>query len=401
MFRERTCVSLRERRSVVDRPRTGQLARIVVAVAMALGIGLIGGPVPPASAVDGPTTPPAGSPQAIESWALAPTGADTAQPGTRTAFTYAVAPGAAVNDSATLWNFSTGPLTFTVYATDAFNNATGGFTLLPGNKEPKQLGSWISLDTRVITVPARTKVDIPFTLNVPAKAEPGDYAASVLASATTAAIQSDGHQVTLDRRTGSRVYLRVAGPVNPGLSVENVSSTYHGAFSPFDGSLDVSYTLRNPGNVRLGAKQEIVVHDIFGRTVAKTRVPTIDELLPGNAVTFHRSLTGVPATFRVSATVTATPTAPNGVTDALPAAATATTHTWAIPWTLVLLVILLVLLWRIWRRWHDPERRDPTTAGGPGPPGDGPGGGPPSSPSVPREPRISEPAGRFDGTPPL
>ena len=160
---------------------------------------------------------------------------------------------------------------------------------------------------------AETRVDIPFTLHVPPTASPGDHTAGIVASLPTPTSDADNHRVILDRRTGSRVYVRVNGPVNPSLVVENLSSDYHGSFNPLDGTLDVTYTLRNPGNVRLGARELVAVHDLFGRTVAERKPRSIPELLPGNAITVREKFNGVPATFRLGADVTITPLVPAGV----------------------------------------------------------------------------------------
>lgn len=297
----------------------------------------------------------------VESWALSPVGDQPGEASSRPNLTYSVAPGSTVEDAVTLWNYSSVPVLFRLVSTDAFNNDTGEFAVLSASKPSADLGSWIELGTDTVTVPARTSVTIPVTLRVPADATPGDHAAAVLAASDTVGVDAQGNEVRLDRRTGPRVYLRVAGAVDPALVVEDVGSKYHGEFNPFSGSLDVSYTVRNPGNVRLGAKQQLVVTDIFGRTVATERLRPIKELLPGNAVTFHESVDGVPATLRVKARIELEPIAPTGVSDELPEPVSASTSAWAIPWTLLLLLALAYLLWRLYRRWRDQREELPPT----------------------------------------
>jgi len=321
--------------------------------------------------------PPIAGNEYVESWALSPTGQDPTQPGTRPNLVYTVAPGGTLEDSVTLWNYSSRPVTFRLLATDAFNNETGDFSLLKSSEAPEDLGAWISLGTTVVTIPPRTSGVIPIVLKVPADADPGDHAAAILAATDTVGVDGQGTEVRLDRRTGPRVYLRVSGPVNPELVVEDLSSKYHGRFNPFSGSLEVEYTVRNPGNVRLGARQTLVVTDIFGRTVAEQPLRRIDELLPGNAVTFRETVDGVPATLRVKATIRLEPFAPRDVSDRdAPPATSATTAAWAIPWTLLLVLALAYLLWRIARRWRGEE--DPEEP---------PAAAPPSA-------RVPEPVGR-------
>ena len=262
----------------------------------------------------------------------------------------------------TLWNFSDVPLTFNVYATDAFNNRAGDLTLLPTDATPTDAGSWIKLQTNNVTVAPKTKVDIPITVTVPDKASPGDHTAGIVAAVPTPTVDANGQRITVVRRTGSRAYVRVQGQVNQSLVVQNLSSGYSGTANPLDGTFDVSYTLRNTGNVRLGAHQAIEIKDVIGRTVATRKVRDVDQLLPGNAVKFTETFTGVPASFRVSADVKITPFAPAaGVTTKVPASTTSSTSSWAIPWSVLLGIALLVLVWRLYRRWSD-SRSPRTTA---------------------------------------
>ena len=379
-------------RSNVGLPRAARAVLTALVVLFALGVLAI-----PAGAQEGPVpSPPPGSGQFVESWALAPTGLDPSQPSSRPNITASLAPGATQQDSVSLWNYSDVPLTFRVYATDAYNNAAGDFTLLPGDQKPRDSGSWITMATDHVTVAAKTRVDIPFTLHVPPTASPGDHTAGIVASLPTPTSDADNHRVILDRRTGSRVYVRVNGPVNPSLVVENLSSDYHGSFNPLDGTLDVTYTLRNPGNVRLGARQLVAVHDLFGRTVAERKPRSIPELLPGNAITVHEKFSGVPATFRLGADVTITPLVPAGVSEAPPAKETVGTHSWAIPWTLLLVVALAILLWRLYRRYRSSRSTVPPL--GPGtPPRTGIPPGTPTNGGVVRQP---EQVRRFTGRQP-
>lgn len=338
------------------------LAATVLAVATSSAAPAQTGPIQPA---------PPGSGTFLESWALAPTGTDPSQPSSRPNLSYALARGAAQNDSVSVWNYSDKQLTFHVYATDAYNDATGEFALLPGDHKAKDAGSWVKLVTNFVTVPSRTRIDIPFTTTVPPNASPGDHAAGIIASLPTATANGNGQRITVDRRTGSRVYIRVAGPIRRSLVVENTSTKYHGTFNPLDGNLAVTYTLRNAGNVRLGARQTVTAKDLFGHTDDTHKLRVIPEVLPGNSITFHETLHGVPASLRVGATINVTPIEPIGAVGKPPAAESVTSHAWAIPWTLLLLLALIYLVWRLYRRYQDAHDAPPLTTQG-GPNGSGP-----------------------------
>jgi hypothetical protein len=309
------------------------------------------------------STPPPGQPT-INSWALAPTGRDPSQPSSRIYLSYDVAPGSQVNDSVTLWNYSNVQLTFHIYATDAFNTPNGAFDLLTGEKAPTDAGSWVKLPQANITAAARSKIDIPFNLAVPANARPGDHAGAVLAANDIQGTGPDGKVVTLDRRTGSRLYVRVSGPVTPALTIDNVHAVYHSKLNPLGGSLDVTYTVRNSGNVRLQAHQKVEGAGPFGIGKKTHKPADLPELLPNNAITLHQHFTGMAALLRSSGNVVLQPfsSAPDVKVNAPVHRAG---HTWAIPWSIV---VLLLAIWLV-RKTYLPiaRRRREMTAGSPPP----------------------------------
>lgn len=331
------------------RPRNALLWAIASAVAF---VALAASPAG-AKAAPKPTTPttrvlpsnPSLPPAIVNSWALAPSGDTPGQPGTRPDLSYELNPGTEVQDSVTLFNYSNTQLNFRIYATDAFNNADGQFDLLTGDKTPVDAGSWVKLPQANITVPALASAVLPITLKVPPDATPGDHAAAVLASSQAQGTGPDGKIVNLDRRTGSRVYVRVSGPLTPKLDIVRIHGVYHPALNPLSGSLDVTYTVRNRGNERLAAAQKLVLKAPFGIGLDKATPANLPELLPGNSVTLHARFNGVPATALVLDGISLQPVAAQGTSSANPAARGRTGRVLAVPWTVlaVLAAVGLVL----------------------------------------------------------
>jgi hypothetical protein len=327
---------------------------------------------------------PGGGEPVTQSWSLAPAGSDPSQPGARANLTYGLDPGATLEDTVVLWNYSNVQVTFRVYPTDAYNTRTGAFTLLPGADKPKDVGTWVTMPQEFVTVPASTSIELPITITVPPNATPGDHVGAILAASQTPATIDGKEQVLLDRRAGTRIYLRVTGPLNPELVVDEVSTSYSPSINPLDGELEVTYSIRNTGNVRLGAEQELEVHDLLG-TVDERTPKRVPEILPDNTVTFTKRFTGVAATVRVSTDVTVTPFTPESVagesaepTEAVAAGAASTTstgHAWAIPWTLVVVVLVLLAVVLLLRRRRKTGGRG-NAPGSSGPGGAGPGGAP-------------------------
>jgi hypothetical protein len=252
-----------------------------------------------------PTAPP-GQPVApivddqgnevVHSWALAPGGsADAGGVGNRPDLSYVADPGSVIADTVTLYNLSNVPLTFKIYATDAFNDIDGQFGLLGADETPVDVGSWVDLGGDEVPVPARTQVTIPITISIPGNAAPGDHVGAVLAANATVSTGADGQAMTLDRRTGPRLYVRVNGPIVEELAIADVRTAYQPSLNPLSGSATVTYRIENRGNVRLGGTTAASVGGPFG--IAKHQGADIElpELLPGQSITLEQQFDDVAA----------------------------------------------------------------------------------------------------------
>lgn len=294
------------------------------------------------------------SPQLFKSWSLPTAFADDKQltfgvqtagakkPDQRPYFAYSATPGAAVADNVAVLNYSDKPVTFKLYASDAFNTSSGGFDLLAGDKQAKDVGSWIKLARNQVTVPSRGTAIVPFSLAVPGIVTPGDHVGGIVASVPTEVKDPSGNVIKVDQRVGLRVYLRVAGELHPELKLEDVSLQYRGTLNPFGrGGLTIKYTVRNVGNVRLAAKQAVRLGNLFGTSLRDSTV-ALPELLPGNAYNVEVPVKEILPALRTSATITVDPMAMPGDKDPKLFPVSAKLTFWAIPWTLLVLLVVLV-----------------------------------------------------------
>ena len=312
-------------------PRTLTLRRRLssgAAVAAALTLLVAGGP--PAFAEENALT-----------WALSPVDKD-GQP--RAQFRYEAKPGDVVTDTVRLRVLSSRPITFQVYAADAFLGTDGVFDVLSANKPSKDLGSWVAPTQDTVTVPGGGLAEIPFTLTVPDNATPGDHVAGLVTTVSSDVDTANSGTVRLDRRLGSRIYLRVAGPLNPGLAVSDPHVSYHASVNPLGGSSTVSYTVTNTGNTRLQANRAVSLHGFLGGIGGGSRAADVTELLPGSSLVFTDKVGGPRLGGIARAKIAITPREP--LAGELPTsgftAATAATSTLAPAWSqLVLLVLLL------------------------------------------------------------
>ena len=305
--------------------RGGALLAAVVALAAFTTV-----PAHAAAPAAAPASPAAPAPGGGLAWSVKPAGAKGQS--RRDYFVYTLSPGQRVRDDVVITNMSDRPLTFRVYATDAFNTGDGSFALLTADRQAADVGTWISVKgapTRTVK-PGRS-VRLPFTLAVPDGATPGDHSGGVIAAVTEQTTGAQGQRVNVDRRVAARVYARVNGALSSSLQVEALKvdpdNPVFGA-----GGAKVTYRIRNAGNVRLSAAARIGVTGPFGTGLGSPADRTVPELLPGNAYTFTDRVRGVWPAGPLTATLRLTPV---DATETGPSAARPTVRTagwWATPW---------------------------------------------------------------------
>lgn len=306
--------------------RAGSLAR---ALAAAVALAVVAAPAA-AIADDDVTT-----------WAVQPSSAEG--PDGRDAFTYTLAPGEAVTDYVGVSNLGSEPLELRVYAMDAAMTADGAFTLPPADTVSTTVGSWVGFNGEgVFTVEPGTRIDVPFRLSVPPTASPGDHAGGIVASVVELASGGEGaQQVAVDRRVGARVYINVPGDQLPAVDVSDVQIEYGASPILAPSPADVTMTLTNTGNMRIGGTADVTITGPFGIGMDATRTIELPEILPGATVQVSGRIEDVPPAGLLTATVTLDPTSSGDGGDV------AGTHTasgiaWAVPWV-VLVVVLAVL----------------------------------------------------------
>ncbi|MFV2112953.1 WxL protein peptidoglycan domain-containing protein [Micromonospora sp. LOL_025] len=311
--------------------------------AVATGIALLGAaPAPPAPAPPKPSAAP------VVTWGVAPSTAKG--PNGRPAFTYKLDPGAKLTDHVAVTNHSARPLTLNLYASDAFTTAQGGFDLLAGDRQPTDVGAWVRIPRRILTIPSTSRLNVPFTLTVPANATPGDHAGGIVASLAATSADAQGNQVAVDHRVGARIYLRVTGELQPALTVENLRVRHTGSLNPLaGGTLTATFTVRNTGNVRLTGRPALGVTGPFGLGRRSVEAAALPEILPGGELTTAVRMTGVPPLFRLTGSASITPAAVGDqVLDPPPRGDTAQATVWAVPWPqLALLALLALAVWAL------------------------------------------------------
>lgn len=265
-------------------------------------------------------------------------------------FNYLVNPGTVINDAVTVTNQTAQTIAFKLYPADAINGQGGGFALNPPQAPLHLVGSWTQLSDLQFTLPPHTLANIPFTLKIPAGEIPGDYAGGIVLSPVNPATEKRGALTfNVYNNVGARMYVRVRGPLHPGLSITKFSISTSGLAGLFGGpvSSTVTYTLTNTGNQVLNPAAKLIVSPLVG---SATKIPAriYASLLPNNSVTVTYHLASKEAFLRLQAGLTVTSGA--GTTSA-------TATAWVIPW--ILIAILLLIIGFFWYRRRRRRRRVP------------------------------------------
>ncbi|MFB6896382.1 WxL protein peptidoglycan domain-containing protein [Streptomyces hydrogenans] len=241
-------------------------------------------------------------------WAVYPA---AARLGERPYYFLTADPGATLRDRVTVANKTAAPLTFRLYGADAYNTERdGGFAIRTLKEEQIGAGAWIRPERTTVTVPARSSVTVPFTLTVPADADPGDHPGALVALDERISPAGGGSvAMGVQRAVAARVYLKVNGPAVPALAVEDVTVEQDRPAVPGtrESTALVTYTLHNRGNVTLDPKVVLTAEGLFGRTLLDRdldRVPS--ELLPRQRIRLTERWTGSPQFDWAEITLTAT-----------------------------------------------------------------------------------------------
>lgn len=311
------------------------------------------------AADDAPAAPAEGDSAITVGVATRPAGED-GRPDGRSRFSIVADPGQTVTDRVLVGNTGTARQDFTVYATDAFNDDAGEFSLLPTNATPTSVGSWIRFDDGSDRVtfaldPQEVRL-LTFTVAVPADATPGDHVGGVVAS-----VLESGAQVTVDRRVATSVFARVAGELQPQLSLTSYEASYEGDWwNPFSGQVRLRYTVSNPGNVALSANLTSGTKTWLGIPATGEQGGKIPVVLPGNSASYENTVQGVGQWLYLNPFTVLSPfvESPDASMQVSVVPITRDAVTFAMPWTVLMLALLIaggVLLSR-WRRRRDEVR---------------------------------------------
>ena len=307
----------------------------------------------PAQALAAPTEP------TPTTWAVQP--GNELGPNGRSWVEVEAEPGSSNGDFMVVRNLGKSKATFKLMAADGYFTESGRFNMLSSDRDSVDAGTWITISSTV-TVDAGQQSVVPFTLTVPENATPGDHAAGLAATISTAGTDNAGNAVGVESRVGFRVMVRVKGQISPALQTSATVQLQTNVNPLTPGVAIVDVSLLNSGNTRLATGGSVEVSGPLGIGRVEIPLPPIEDILPGDSRSQHLAVPGVWPLFMTTAKVTVNPGAVHGQNlPVVPAAEIAIARTSAIPWAqlgalmlLAALALLYVLVGRRRRaRLHD------------------------------------------------
>lgn len=191
-------------------------------------------------------------------------------------------PGSTVGGDIILINDQQETKTFFASFENFVADGDSGTPKFVGDKEG--LATWISTTEAVVVNPGEVKT-IPFTVTIPADAQPGGYFSGIFWGSAPPVAENQGN-VAIGTKIGMLLFVSVNGDIeeNAGLSDFSTLNKQWGFRS-----LPVSFVYRitNTGGDRIKPEGDVIIRSILGWRVAKVKAnPTEGSVLPGTTRKF-------------------------------------------------------------------------------------------------------------------
>ncbi len=168
-------------------------------------------------------------------------------------FVYTLPPGGSASDTAVVMNSGATPMRLKLYAADGVTAIGGGTAFAADGERRSGVFPWLSAGSREIAVSPGERVPVPFTVNVPPDAVPGDHVAGWVVEGPPRAGSSGGVQTSITERSGVAVVVRVPGQTTEELAVADICMNQE------TGSNYFQVSVGNAGNVLSKASGALTV----------------------------------------------------------------------------------------------------------------------------------------------
>jgi len=144
---------------------------------------------------------------------------------------------------------------------------TGSPQFIPAEIDNEGLPEWVRFPERVVTISPSATSTISIDIAIPSDVESGSYFAAVVASESSAEIDSN---VVVESMTATLLMLTIEGENEENLAIAEFTSSGTTNRLP----IEFTYTVQNQGNVYLQPIGMIRVYDLLGKEVTAFPVNT-------------------------------------------------------------------------------------------------------------------------------
>ncbi len=215
------------------------------------------------------------------SFALNPLHYDPSLRATKSYFVAVARPGATIENSVRVINTGTRAGTAYLYTVDATTGQTSGAVYFDRRIPRRDVGAWISLQTRAVTLAPKQSKVISFVVHVPRDARPGDHLGGIVAE-NAQLTQSSGKgalQIRIRHLTIAAVEVQVPGPAVVRFDVAGVRAGGEHGYQ------DLFIHFRNLGTLSMKPVGTLLVSNAGGKLVA-VRHFRLDTFLPRTAIDY-------------------------------------------------------------------------------------------------------------------
>ncbi|MHB8718384.1 MAG: WxL protein peptidoglycan domain-containing protein [Candidatus Dormibacteria bacterium] len=195
-------------------------------------------------------------------------------------FTHSMRPGERWTDAVIAGNNSDVPVSASVYATDAVTAAATGVVYPARTSPATKAGRWVVPGLAAITVAPHGSVTVPFTVDVPPGAAPGDHLAGLAVEAENAVPGTGTFAVSTLWRVIVAVVIQVPRAHLPHIEVSGAVLQR----LPRHDSVGAVVTMRNDGQMMTRAVLKVTVTSPSGYRREVDR--QLGTMLPGDPVTY-------------------------------------------------------------------------------------------------------------------
>lgn len=271
--------------------------------------------------------------------------------GNQSWFVYKKSPGDLIEDIASVKNFGETPTIVKIYAVDATSNESGSYILRFSEETQKSIGVWAEIGKTDFTLQAGERMDIPFKINIPKDAPPGEYTGGIVVESSqlnendfsdcrTNGVACAATSIKVKTRIGARVYLTIPGEIK-----EDVNLTGFWNINDVSGNY-LKFKIENHGMVGYEPRAHVQILDGSGKIYEEFEkslgdsapnttvepVISLEKPLPAFGKFTARATVSFPQRFKYSDN-----------THGAAAEKTLSTTFWVAPWSAILIIIFLII----------------------------------------------------------